>query len=583
MLDLEQTLNQKYPRIFARPVPYVSRPLLGALRLLFREQEINYFLNENGDAIGLEFVERTLEFFNFGYQVSNKDRENIPTQGRVIIVANHPLGALDALALIQLVSEIRPDMRVVANELLMHIKPLSSLLLPVDNLNASSHRKQIESINDALEDEQAVIVFPAGEVSRLRPHGVRDGRWNSGFLRFALRANAAVLPVHINARNSSLFYVTSMIWRPLAGLLLVQEMFAKNSGTIHFQIGEILPIENLRRPGLSKRALVRMVKRHVYRLGSKRKNNIFVTEKAIAHPQSRQLLKSELRHTMRLGSTRDDKDIYLVDFDPDSAVIKEIGRLRELSFRKVGEGSGKRRDLDRYDRIYRHLVLWDNEALEIAGAYRIGETQTLVAEHGAGGLYTNSLLELGEDFGERYPNSLELGRSFVQPCYWGSRALDYLWQGIGAYLKHYPHIQTLYGPFSISDSYAKPARDALVYYYRRYHGEDRSGNPPHLAPRRPYRLDAAAMAECATLMPGNDAVQDFRSLRAYLQEFGLSVPTLYKQYTDIAEPGGVEFLGFNVDPDFSNCIDGLICVDLQQLKPAKRKRYIDAPTIARPV
>ncbi|MEN8166990.1 MAG: GNAT family N-acetyltransferase, partial [Pseudomonadota bacterium] len=308
----------------------------------------------------------------------------------------------------------------------------------------------------------------------------------------------------------------------------------------------------------------------VYRVG-RGKSGVFITERAIAHPQSRQQVKAELNLAQKLGATRDDKAIYLLDHAPDSAIMKEIGRLRELSFRKVGEGSGRHRDLDAYDRHYRHLVLWDNDQLEIVGGYRIGEAESILARKGLDGLYTHSLFDLGAEFRPNLNRALELGRSFVQPSYWGSRALDYLWQGIGAYLRHYPQIRRLYGPVSISHNYPKSARDMLIYYYSRHFG-----NPliPVTA-RQPYLLDQAAITECRAIIPGVDADAEFKSMREYLHAFGLSVPTLYKQYSDICEPGGAQFLAFNVDPDFSNCIDGLICVDLARLKPAKRKRYLE--------
>jgi hypothetical protein len=314
-----------------------------------------------------------------------------------------------------------------------------------------------------------------------------------------------------------------------------------------------------------------MIKKHVYRVG-KGKPGVFVTERAIAHPQPRQLIKAQLKQAQELGATRDDKLIYLVDHEADSAIMKEIGRLRELSFRKVGEGSGRHRDLDEYDRHYRHLVLWDNDQLEIVGAYRIGEAEAIIARKGLEGLYTHSLFDLGQEFSPLLQQALELGRSFVQPRYWGSRALDYLWQGIGAYLRHHPHIRRLYGPVSISQHYPKAARDILVYYYTTHFG-----NPPILVPpRQPYPLDQAAIDECRALIPGVDADEEFKVMREYLHAFGLSVPTLYKQYTDVCETGGAQFLAFNVDPDFSNCIDGLICVDLGLLKATKRKRYLDS-------
>jgi putative hemolysin len=571
MLNIEHTLGERFPGWFAGPLRPLTTPLVAFLRLILHEQEINRFLDEHQALRGLGFLERVLEHFDFGYRVSSRERENIPASGRVVIVANHPLGALDALALVQLVAEVRQDIKIVANAILSRLEPLEGLLLPVDNLGGATSRVQVRAVHQALAAEQAVIIFPAGEVSRLYPQGVRDGRWNGGFLRFAARANAPLLPVHIQARNSTLFYGASWLHKPLSALLLVQEIFQQRAHTIGIRVGEIIPAAGLARPRIRKRVLVKMVRRHVYRIGNG-KPGVFATEKAIAHPQPRQRLKDELKQAQRIGTSRDQKAIYLVDYAPDSTLMKEIGRLRELSFRKVGEGTGARRDLDCFDRIYRHLVLWDDEALEIAGAYRMGETREILAQAGFEGLYSHTLFELDDAFAAYCADALELGRSFVQPAYWGSRALDYLWQGIGAYLRIHPHVRRLYGPVSISDSYPKAARDALVHYYGRHYG----AGELRVSPRIPYELEAGARAELQRLMPGQDAAADFRALREYLERFGHSVPTLYKQYTEACEAGGVRFLGFNRDPEFANCVDGLICVDLDRLKASKRKRYISS-------
>lgn len=570
VLDLQHRFAARGAPSDAAAGSNAIEPVLSFLRLLFHEREVDRFLGTHPGLQGLSFVEGVLEHFHFGYRVSNRDRENIPCSGRVVIVSNHPVGTLDALALVQLVAEVRRDVRVLSCNLFEPLEPMGGLLLPVAGSTGASRKAPLRAVQEALAAEQAVIVFPLERTPVLLPSGVSDGRWGSAFLRFARRANAPVLPVHVHPRSSSLFYAVSPLLMPLSVLALVREMVLQRGRTTAIRVGEIIPNASLMRPDITKRTLVKMVRRHLYRIGKGRRG-VFATEKAIAHPQSRQQIKAELRQAQRLGETRDERIIYLVDYVPDSAVMKEIGRLRELSFRKVGEGSGGRRDLDRYDRCYRHLVLWDNDALEIVGAYRIGETNRIIPKYGFAGLYSHTLFDLETGFEPFRQDALELGRSFVQPAYWGSRALDYLWQGIGAYLRAHPHIRFLCGPVSISANYPKAARDALVHFYGRHYGRRR----PMVRARMPYQIETAARQELERLMPGENTAEDFRVLRSYLQHFGFSVPTLYKQYTDVCAPEGVHFLGFNVDPEFANCVDGLICLELKHLKPSKRQRYID--------
>jgi len=265
---------------------------------------------------------------------------------------------------------------------------------------------------------------------------------------------------------------------------------------------------------------------------------------------------------------------------PRRASRGEIGRLREIAFRRVREGSGKRRDLDAFDAYYRHLVLWDDSDLQIVGAYRIGETARIVGTRGCDGLYSHSLFAYSDAMHRYFPRALELGRSFVQPRYWGMRSLDYLWYGIGAYLRRHPDIRYLFGPVSISDSYPRAAKNMLVHFYRHYFGDE---GRVALARDR-YVIAEAERSLLHELFCGADYEQDFRVLKGQLGHLGLAVPTLYKQYTEVCEPGGTRFLDFGVDAQFSNCVDGLVLVDLHLLKSGKRARYIAdrGPTLVSP-
>lgn len=569
MLNIEQAVQQKFPR-FQHTRPWIKKPTLGFLRKITHEQEVNLFLEQHQDLHGFDFIDQVLDYFNFSYSISHRDRSNIPATGRVVIVANHPLGALDGLSLLKLVGEVRRDVKIVANDMLMNCQALESLFLPVDNLSKSTRKSSISRIVDSLNKDEAVIVFPAGEVSRMRPSGIRDGKWNSGFLNFAKKTNAPVLPIYVGARNSSLFYSASMVYKPLSGMMLAHEMFNKTSKNITMRVGEAIPYQQISDLPLVKAEKAKLLRRHLYRM-AKGKKPLFKTEQTIAHPQERRIIKRELQQAELLGETADNKKIYLFDYRPDSAVMHEIGRLRELTFRQVGEGTGKKRDLDRYDRDYRHLILWDEQELEIAGAYRIGEVGRIQSQLGSRGIYSEELFDYDRIKMQRYfEQGIELGRSFVSPRYWGRRSLDYLWYGIGAYLKRYPKIRYLFGPVSLTNSYPDFAKALIVSYYQHYFGDkDNLANG-----RVPYVLDDAMEQRVWQILTGEDADEDFTLMREQLMHMNVTVPTLYKQYAEICESGGSRFLDFNIDADFGHCIDGLVMVDLQQLKANKRKRYL---------
>lgn len=570
MLNIEQSVTEKFPR-FATTKPIIKKPTLSLLRRLTHEQEINDFLRNNEGLKGIDFIDQIFEYFNFNYSLTSRDRNNIPAQGRVVIIANHPIGSLDGLALLHMVRGVRPDVRIVANDMLMAFEPLHDVFLPLDNMTRGAYRKSYKAIMDALKDEQAVIIFPAGEVSRATPKGIRDGAWHAGFLHFARKAQAPVLPICIDAKNSLLFYSASMLYKPFGTALLAREMFKKQSTEIRLRIGEPIPASELEARNLADKALIRRLKKHLYKLRKKRDAQ-FVTERTIAHPEERSALRKEFAQAQQIGTTSDNNQIYLCNYNQHPSILREVGRLREHAFRKVGEGTGARRDLDKYDHHYLHLVLWDDARLTIAGAYRIGDCGRILQEQGAEGLYTNELFNFRPEMFTYLEQGVELGRSFVHPDYWGKASLDYLWQGLGAYLSHNPQVRYVLGPVSMSANYPKPLRDLVVFFYQRYFSTAR---PLALAPH-PHTIEPVQYAQLLADFKDMDQDDAMRHVQQQFSAAGYKFPTLYKQYAALYEPGGYSLIAFSVDSDFGNCLDGLFMGDLHKMKAAKKKRYFGA-------
>ena len=572
MVHIKNMVQNSYPSIY-RKIPSIAlSPSIAFLSKLFHENEVNEFIEKHSRLMGLDFVEEILDYLNISYTFNDKELQNIPFQGKTIVIANHPLGAADALCLLKMLSNARQDkkVKIVANAMLSHLPQLAPLLIPVDNIHGKLTKKSIEAIDEALANEELLIFFPAGEVSRATLNGIKDSYWKSGFLKIAQRTSTPILPIHINARNSSAFYALSWVYKPLSSLLLGHELFNfRSNKPLKFFIGNIIPSNSFENQRLKPKQYARLFRKHLYRV-AKGKTPLLSTEQSISLPVDRQSLRAELKKGEKLGLTSDGKEIYLLDPETSPISLKEIGRLREYTFRKVGEGTGTHRDIDKYDDYYLHLVLWDEEALEIAGAYRIAECGWILSWLGKEGLYMNELCDMDANLDAKLENSIELGRSFVQPKYWGSRALDYLWQGIGAYLSYNPHIKYMYGPVSISNSYPKLAKDAIVYFYSQYFGSEEKS----FKAKRPYILSRNTKEEFSELFKDKEYVEAFKELKSYLKGFEVSVPTLYKQYGDLFDEGGVEFFDFGVDPDFNNAIDGYLMVNLDKLKIEKRRRYI---------
>lgn len=567
MINIEEVINEKYPSLSTYPKPLVKL-LMSGLKKLFKENEINKFLEKNKGSDGLDFVDKVLEHFQFSYKVGNHDKKHIPTSGRVLIVANHPIGSLDGLALLRFISEIRPDIKIISNDLLSSLAPLKPLLLPVDNLKSNTSVGRIKNLLKSLNKDEAVIVFPAGEVSRLSPWGVRDGTWKDGFARIAEQTRSPILPIHIKSRNSLLFYSASVCSNRLASLLLVNEMFNKVAGEVEFTVGKVIPPANAI---ARKNFHAKDIRKKVYQL-PKQKQLCADISSQVALPENRQSINRELNNARLLARLRDGKAVYLFDYIENSAVMREIGRLRELTFRSIGEGVGISRDLDIYDHYYRHIVLWDAKDLEVVGAYRIGDCKNIIQHQGVAGLYTHGLFDFDESFIAYAEHAIELGRSFVQPKYWNTRSLDYLWYGVGAYLKHHPEIKYMFGPASISNSYPNIAKEKLVSFYQHFFGSKKQ----LVKAKRPYQLPDYCRNQF-----DNNYSSAFKKLKTEMKLLGCTVPVLYKQYSELCEPDGIQFLDFSIDPEFGNCIDGMILVEIAKIRKSMMMRYINTtPLVA---
>ncbi|MGJ7902657.1 lysophospholipid acyltransferase family protein [Lysobacter sp. 1R34A] len=563
MLQFERRLQERFPQWFRGRRAGIARPLLRTIGRWSGFDRVDGFLAENGHLRGFAFVTAALDFLQARYLVEAAELQRIPVTGRLLIVANHPSGAVDALALLDAVGRVRRDVRIVANDLLSALDGLEGLILPVRILGGRPSPDSLHAIEAALQAEQCVIVFPAGEVARLGLRGVTDGRWRRGFLRFAHRTAAPVLPVRIEARNSALFYGASALFKPAGTALLAREMFARRARRVALRIGRPL---QLPLDGDAER-LLREVRSELHAIGTPRERAAPVGPEPLIDAVDPALVRSGVEAMESLGRTVDGKQIRVGVLPAGAPLLREIGRLRELTFRAVGEGTGQRLDVDVFDSWYEHIVLWDAAEAKIAGAYRIARGSRVLAERGLAGLYTASLFRYADDAIPRLAQGMELGRSFVVPEYWGSRSIDYLWQGIGAYLARHPGVRYLFGPVSISAALPADAREQIVAYYARYYGSEQSAavsKQPFVYRAAPPQFDAL------------DAATAFRVLKGNLDALGATLPMLYKQYTDLCEPGGARFLAFGVDPAFSDAVDGLIEVDLQRLRPKKRERYLGA-------
>jgi len=569
-INLKDVVESRYPA-FKKKSRWLQSFAMWLFERILHLREINSFIEKNAQVYGINLIDEVFEMLNFSFSISHKDMKKIPAEGRLICVSNHPIGSLDGMALVRALVEIRPDVKIVANEILMTIENLREYFLPFTLDTTTAQKKNIEAIGAALEREEAVIIFPAGEVSRLRGLTVTDGRWNKGPIYFSKKFSAPILPMFVKAKNSGFFYLFSWIHYSLSQVLLAHEMFNKKNKTIKIRIGDPIPAKAFSSNMINDKVQIKLLRKHTYLVG-RGKVGIYATEKNIIHPVAKKLLKQELQNAELLGVTADLKKIYLTEINSAPNILEEIARLREITFRKVGEGTGKKLDLDKYDRHYKHIVVWDDEELEIVGSYRIGEGREIMQKFGVNGFYTSELFVHSQEMVELIlPDCIELGRSFVQKKYWNTNALNILWLGIGAYLAKNENVKYLFGPVSLSNNYPEPAKKMIVYYYEKWFGAERK----LVKGKDEFSLSSSDREKLENLFNTGDSRKDYFVLKNMLKPLGYTVPVLYKHYSELCEHNGVNFHSFNTDMDFENCIDGLIIVEIAKIKEEKRNRYIN--------
>ncbi len=568
IIDLRQIVECRNIKAMNYLPHIVKEIFFNLMNRLIHSDEINHFVNNNHDKFNFEFIDELFNYLNFSYNMPSLDKQNIPSEGKLIIVANHPLGALDGLALLKAISEVRKDVKIVANDILLNLENIKDLFLPYNVFSFSAQKNNIENIEKAIQDDCAIIFFPAASVSRLSSKGIRDGKWTKGALRFAKKFNAPILPVFIRGRNSIGFYATSLINKKLSMLMLAHEIFNKRNKSINLRVGNIIPTASLNNSINNESLQVKLLKKHTYKF-HKMDNEIYKTEKTIIHPIEARVIKNELINSKLLAVSKDEKKVYLCEFHTAKNVIKEIARLREITFRKVGEGTGEKFDFDKYDKYYKHVVLWDDKSLEIVGSYRIGICSEIIREYGVSGLYNSEEFAFNSEYSDFIDQSLELGRSFIQQKYWRSNALDLLWQGIASLISDYPNIQYLFGAVSISNSYSETAKNMIVFFYNKWYG---SGQQIIKAKNR-YSLTKNQNAEMAEILKFSSVDDDFKVLKSNLKNMGFSVPVMFKRYTDLCQASGVKFLDFNIDKNFSNCIDGMLILEIEKMKQSYKDRY----------
>ncbi len=504
---------------------------------------------------------RVLEHLEAGYRISPAELERIPRQGAAVIVANHPFGILEGVVLGTMLLERRSDVRFLANNILTTVLPeLRDLIIPVDPIsdNARGNASGMRAAVEHLRSGGLLVVFPAGEVSSFdwQSREARDREWHPSIARMIRLAEACVIPMFLDGSNSALFQMAGMLHPRLRTALLAREFVNKRRTVVHLRVGKPVLYGKLQSMQ-DDRERIAYLRWRTDLLGRREQRASRPFLPPVCDPVDPEPMRVEVEALGEPLAIAGDLRAYLATADAAPNVLHEIGRLREIAFRAAGEGTGRPLDLDRFDQHYLHLFIWNTRKHEIAGAYRLSPTDS-----GPASLYTNTLFRFGQEFLDRLGPAVELGRSFVRVEYQKSVApLVLLWKGIGAYLRKHPQYQVLFGPVSISNQYQSASRELMIAYLERRASlrEWAQLVRPRNAPKPALRTPVV----CRDLDELSEAVSDLETGNA-------GVPVLLRQYLKL----GGKLLGFNVDRDFSNALDGLIVVNLRETEPKLLERYL---------
>jgi putative hemolysin len=513
--------------------------------------------------------------------VGAADLNRVPARGPLLVVANHPHGALDGLAIATVLRRVRRDVRILANRLLTRIPEMRPHVVPIDSFSQGGAQNAggVRAALDWLDAGHVLVVLPAGEVSHVRAAdgGTVDGAWRDGAVRLAARANAPVLPVFIGGRNSRLFLAAGRLSPWLRSALLGRELLRQRGRRVSVAIGRAVSQRRLSVLGESA-AQTGYLRVRTYGLapGAPDRGSLVRhparrrRREPIAAPVPEDALAVEIAALPSRTCLVESGpwSVYAVSADQAPLALQEIARRREIAFRAAGEGTGGRRDLDRFDRHYRHLFVWHRGRRAIAGAYRIAATDRVVARHGANGLYTRTLFRYSSALLDDLGPALELGRSFVAPEFQRDyQPLLLLWRGIGAIVAADPRYRMLFGPVSISAEYGPTTRQLLARFLLAGRG---SLLQSFVVPRRPLPVDRTDGTDA--LVHGRVA-GNLREVDAIVRELEADrrgMPVLLRHYLKL----NARLLGFSVDPAFGNVVDGLIVVDLLEVDRALLARYL---------
>ena len=554
---------------------------------VLRISALNRIYNRNKNKSDLDFLNGVLDDCNIEFQVPEEDLKRIPKDGAFITISNHPLGGVDGILLLKLLLEKRADYKIIANFLLHRIEPLKSYVMPVNPFenrkDAKSSVAGIKSALSHLKEGKPLGIFPAGEVSTYKDGKLKvDKPWEQGAVRLIKKAEVPVIPIYFHAKNSRLFYILSKISDTLRTAKLPSEVISQEGKVIKVRIGKPIYVKD-QQEYKDMNSFYEFIRKKTYMLANpfEKKSKLLSTENIKIKKPAKKItaqrnVESFIKEVDALrennGRLLESKnyEVFFANAKQIPNLLHEIGRLREITFRDVGEGTNKSIDLDKYDKYYYHMFLWDRDANCLAGAYRMGLGKEIFKKYGINGFYVQTLFRIEPELHQMMENTIEMGRAFIIGEYQQKpMPLFLLWKGIVHVTLRYPEHKYLMGGVSISNQFSDFSKSLMIEFMKSHYYD------PYIAQyiyaKKEYKVKLKDGDKDFVFDATKADMQKFDKIIDEIEPGALRIPVLLKKYVK----QNARLVAFNVDPKFNNAVDGLMYIKVADIPESTVKPVME--------
>lgn len=548
---------------------------------------LNDIYNRNKHLSDVPFLNAILDEFEIKFDIPEEDLKRLPKEGPYITVSNHPLGGIDGILLLKLMLEREPNFKIIANFLLHRIEPMKPYIMPVNPFeNHKDAKSSVLGIKETLRhlsDGKPLGMFPAGEVSTYKDGIlVVDKPWEEGAIKVIRKAQVPVVPIYFHAKNSRLFYFLSSINETFRTAKLPSELLTQKNRVIKVRIGKPISVAE-QNEYETLESYSEFLRKKTYMLANAfEKGNKLLAAPSLKFPKNPKEIAKPANHDKILEEMAMLKEsdcrllqsknyqVYMITADKIPNILHEIGRLREITFRAIGEGTNESLDLDQYDKYYHHMFLWDDDAQMIAGAYRMGLGSEIYAKYGIDGFYLHELFRFEPELYDMMSKSIEMGRAFIIEEYQQKpMPLFLLWKGIVHTTLRYPEHKFLIGGVSISNQFSDFSKSLMIEFMKSHYYDPYVAQYIH--PKKEYKVKLKDADKDFVFNETEADLNKFDKIIDEVEPGNLRLPVLIKKYIK----QNARVVAFNVDPLFNNAVDGLMYIRISDLPESTVKPVME--------